>query len=102
MVYFGCIACVKIVGKLIDSDSMEDDYEHISSELLKWIYETIKLLENRRFATTFSCTNFIVVQELNDSEFQIPELTSWHARRAWEVQRVSHDRETAKVSLSVE
>lgn len=45
----GARRVANIVGKLIDSDSMEDDYEHISSELLKWIYETIKLLENRRF-----------------------------------------------------
>ncbi|KAJ1373630.1 hypothetical protein KIN20_036093 [Parelaphostrongylus tenuis] len=28
---------------------MEEDYGHISSDLLKWIYETIKQLESRRF-----------------------------------------------------
>ncbi|XGW05367.1 hypothetical protein V3C99_016045 [Haemonchus contortus] len=45
----GARRVANIVGKLITSDTMEDDYEHIASDLLKWIYETIKLLENRRF-----------------------------------------------------
>ncbi|CAJ0590703.1 unnamed protein product [Cylicocyclus nassatus] len=29
-------------------DAMEEDYEHIASDLLKWFRETIKILENRR------------------------------------------------------
>ena len=32
----------------MDSETMEDDYEHISSELLKWIKETIIMLDSRR------------------------------------------------------
>ncbi|VDL87612.1 unnamed protein product, partial [Nippostrongylus brasiliensis] len=45
----GARRVANIVGKLINSDTMEEDYEHISSDLLQWIYETIKILENRRF-----------------------------------------------------
>ncbi|KAK6758912.1 hypothetical protein RB195_016254 [Necator americanus] len=45
----GARRVANIVGKLMNSDTMEEDYEHISSDLLKWIHETIKLLENRRF-----------------------------------------------------
>ncbi|KAE9418301.1 hypothetical protein Angca_009245, partial [Angiostrongylus cantonensis] len=45
----GARRVANIVGKLINSDTMEEDYGHISSDLLKWIYETIKQLENRRF-----------------------------------------------------
>ncbi|KAL6743755.1 hypothetical protein Aduo_016762 [Ancylostoma duodenale] len=45
----GARRVANIVGKLMNSDTMEEDYEHIASDLLKWIHETIKLLENRRF-----------------------------------------------------
>lgn len=40
----------------MNSDTMEEDYEHIASDLLKWIHETIKLLENRRLV--FCCFGF--------------------------------------------
>ena len=39
----------QIVGKLIESETMEDDYEHVSSDLLRWIRETIVMLDSRKF-----------------------------------------------------
>uniref|UniRef100_A0A1I7X9L2 Spectrin beta chain n=1 Tax=Heterorhabditis bacteriophora TaxID=37862 RepID=A0A1I7X9L2_HETBA len=43
----GARRVANIVGKLINSETMEDDFKHISSDLLTWIHETIIVLENR-------------------------------------------------------
>ncbi|CAI2353897.1 unnamed protein product [Caenorhabditis sp. 36 PRJEB53466] len=50
----GARRIANIVGKLMDSETMEDDYEHISSELLNWIRVTIKTLESRRFPNSLN------------------------------------------------
>ncbi|CAI4223262.1 unnamed protein product [Auanema sp. JU1783] len=45
----GARRVANIVGKLMNSDSLEEDFEHISSDLLQWINDTIKALDDRRF-----------------------------------------------------
>ncbi|CAD6193236.1 unnamed protein product [Caenorhabditis auriculariae] len=50
----GARRIANIVGKLIESETMEDDYKQIASELLAWIRETIKMLENRRFPNSLN------------------------------------------------
>ncbi|CAP39687.2 Protein CBR-SMA-1 [Caenorhabditis briggsae] len=50
----GARRIANIVGKLMVSETMEDDYEHIASELLNWIRITIKTLESRRFPNSLN------------------------------------------------
>ncbi|CAB3398580.1 unnamed protein product [Caenorhabditis bovis] len=50
----GARRIANIVGKLMDSETMEDDYKHIASELLKWIRETILMLDSRRFPNSLN------------------------------------------------
>ena len=38
-----------MIGKLIDTDKMEEDYETLTTSLLNWIYMKISQLKDRNF-----------------------------------------------------
>uniref|UniRef100_A0A915PUP8 Spectrin beta chain n=1 Tax=Setaria digitata TaxID=48799 RepID=A0A915PUP8_9BILA len=45
----GARRVAKIVGSLMSSDQLQEDYEALCSELLLWIQQTIAMLSDRRF-----------------------------------------------------
>lgn len=44
----------KVVGNAMENDQMIHEYEKLTSELLKWIEQTIAALSDRNFANSLS------------------------------------------------
>ncbi|KJH48207.1 spectrin repeat-containing domain protein [Dictyocaulus viviparus] len=101
----GARRVANIVGKLMNSDTMEEDYEHISSDLLKWIYETIKQLENRRYKEKGELEAlFFTIQTkrkaMGRKQYAPPQgLFMYDVESAWEkLDRAENDRQLAIIA----